>query len=332
MGPEHDAFEREFAMYCGSSWCLGVANGTDALEISLRAIGVLPGDEVVMVANAGGYAATACVLAGAVPVFADVSERTLLLDPAAVEPVISDRTRAIVVTHLYGRLADVAAIVEIAESRGIKVVEDCAQAHGAVRDGRCAGTLGDVGTFSFYPTKNLGAFGDGGAVITDSPEIADGVRALRQYGWDRKYNAVVPSGRNSRLDEIQAAFLRCKLPNLDADNLKRRAVVARYVEAAEGTGLRIVESDGADYVAHLCVGLHDDRDGFMKRLADRGIATAIHFPTPDHRQPALAAVPWRAGPLVVTEHAADHIVSLPCFPELAVAEIDHVCAAIAEAG
>jgi len=325
QGPEHDAFEREFAAYCGVAHCLGVGNGTDALELCLRAVGCGPGDEVITVANAGMYATSACVSMGATPVFADIDESSHLVDTTSLEDAISPATRAIVVTHLYGQLADVESIVRTVAPLGISVIEDCAQAHGARRDGKRAGSFADVAAFSFYPTKNLGAVGDAGAIVTDNDSIASRVRSLRQYGWDRKYNAAVPGGRNSRLDEMQAAVLRAKLQLLDEWNQRRRDIAEQYRSVANGTDLRLLGTAGDEYVGHLCVGVHPDRDGLRAALASLGIDTAIHFPTPDHRQPALSSVVWRSPGLSVTDQAAREVLSLPCFPELTFQEIEHVC-------
>jgi len=329
MGPQHDAFESEFADHCGVSHCLGVGNGTDALEIALRAVGCGQSDEVVTAANAGGYATTAAVLVGATPVFADVDPTTLLLTAETVEPLLSSKTKAIVVTHLFGTLAEMEPIIALAATHGVRVVEDCAQAHGAERTGERAGSFGDLATFSFYPTKNLGALGDGGAIVTNDDETAERVCMLRQYGWAARYDAREPLGRNSRLDELQAAILRVKLPHLDGWNARRRDIAERYRAAAHDSDLTLLPA-GLDSVAHLCVGLHPNREGFRDQLAREGIETAIHYPTPDHRQPALARVTWRSAGLPVTESAADRIVSLPCFPELEDSEVDHVCAALEE--
>jgi aminotransferase EvaB len=329
MGPQHDAFESEFAAYCGANHCLGVANGTDALEIALRAVGCGPGSEVVTVANAGMYTTAACVAIGATPVFVDVEPDTLQLAADGLEAALSPTTRAIVVTHLYGKMANVAPVLELAHSRRIPLIEDCAQAHGATRNGKRAGSLGDIAAFSFYPTKNLGALGDGGALITNDDDLAGCVRRLRQYGWDSKYHAVEPGGRNSRLDEMQAAVLRVKLPRLDEWNERRRAVASRYREALRATELTLLHEPAPDFVAHLCVGLHPDRDRFCERLAADGVDTAVHFPIPDHRQPALSAALWRAGALDVTESAAGELVSLPCYPGLTDDEVDWVCDTLA---
>lgn len=327
-GTEHAAFEREFAAYCGRRHCIAVANGSDALELALRAVGAGPGGEVVTAANAGGYASLAALAIGAMPVLADISASDLTLDPASALALLGPRSKAVVATHLYGQLADMAALGAGLAGRGIALIEDCAQAHGAVRDGRRAGGFGDLATFSFYPSKNLGAAGDGGAVVTDDDDLAARLRELRQYGWQERYRAVTPGGRNSRLDELQAAVLRVKLPHLDAWNEQRRTIVAHYREAAAGTALALAHRPAPDYVAHLCVARHPDRDGFRQRLAARFIATAIHYPYADHQQPAVRAQRFRAGPLPVTERVVGEILTLPCFPEMTEAEVDAVAAAI----
>lgn len=329
-GRQHDAFETEFAAYCGVNECIGVGNGTDALEIALRAIGCAAGDEVVTVANAGMYTTSACISVGATPVFADVDPSTLEISPASFREMISGDTKAVVVTHLYGYLADVDAVRALAAPHGIKVIEDCAQAHGALRDGRRAGSMGDLATFSFYPTKNLGALGDGGAIVTDDPGLAERARMLRQYGWASKYDARIPGGRNSRLDEIQAAVLRVKLPHLDGWNERRREIVARYREAAAEGALGLVHEPGPDYVAHLCVAMHPEREALRAQLLARGVQTAVHYPVQDQQQVALADVPWRAGDLVATRAATESVLSLPCYPELTDQEIDHVAQVLGE--
>ena len=235
-GPQTRAFEEEFAAYCGVRHVVGVGNGTDALEIALRAIGCGPGDEVVTVANAGMYATAATILVGAVPVFADIEEKNLLISARSVARVLSDRTRAVVATHLYGQLCDVAALRRVLGDRRVMILEDCAQAHGARREEGRAGSLGDLAAFSFYPTKNLGALGDAGAVATNRDELADRIRQLSQYGWSERFHADVPAGRNSRLDEIHAAVLRVKLTRLDSWNRLRREIVGSYIDAAARHG------------------------------------------------------------------------------------------------
>jgi dTDP-4-amino-4,6-dideoxygalactose transaminase len=324
-GKEHAAFERDLADFLGSQEVVGVANGTDALEIGLRVVGTTRDSEVVTAGNAGGYAATAARAIGAQVVVADVDPHTLLLDAESAAAACTDRTAAVVVTHLYGRAADVAAL-RAALPSGVAVVEDCAQAIGAATpEGRC-GTLSDVGTFSFYPTKNLGALGDGGAVSCPSAERAAAARLLRQYGWSSRYLAERPGGRNSRLDEVQAAVLRVKLPRVDDWNQRRRAIVQAYADAAQGTALSLPPPGPGD-VGHLAVGRHQHRDEFARRLADLGVATAVHYPVPDHHQPAFGA---RVGPTgsAETERACAEVISLPCFAELTDGEVDRVCAAI----
>jgi dTDP-3-amino-2,3,6-trideoxy-4-keto-D-glucose/dTDP-3-amino-3,4,6-trideoxy-alpha-D-glucose/dTDP-2,6-dideoxy-D-kanosamine transaminase len=327
-GREHAAFEQDLAGFLGVPHAVGVGNGTDALEIALRAVGVSAGLEVVTAGNAGGYAAAAARAIGAGVVVADVDPGTLLLDPASAAAACTDRTAAVVVTHLYGRAADVAAL-RAALPAGVAVVEDCAQALGAeTPDGRCGG-LGDIGTFSFYPTKNLGALGDGGAISTRSAELADAVRALRQYGWSERYLAGRPGGRNSRLDEVQAAALRVKLPNLAGWNARRRQVVEAYAAAAEGTALTLPPPAPGD-VGHLAVGRHPEREELARRLGELGVATAVHYPVADHLQPGLDA---RVGPTGAAEceRSCAEVISLPCFAYLTDAEVDQVCHAIRRA-
>ncbi|WP_081788540.1 DegT/DnrJ/EryC1/StrS family aminotransferase [Candidatus Blastococcus massiliensis] len=329
QGPEHAAFEREFATYLGAEHCVGVANGTDALEIALKALDPAPGSVVVTAANAGMYSSTAIRRAGLRPRYADVDPETLLLTPEAVSAVLGDDVSIVVVTHLYGRLADVAGIRKVLHDRGIAVLEDCAQAAGAGAPGARAGSLGDVAAFSFYPTKNLGAFGDGGAVTSSRADVADRARRLRMYGWTAKYEVGEDGGRNSRLDEMQAALLRVQLSHLDAWNETRRAIIARYVEAAEGTGVRVLPAVGEGHVAHLAVAVARDRDAARESLTAAGVQTDVHYPIPDHRQrPFLAE--YAGTSLPVTEERSGQVFSLPCFPELTTDEIDRVCAALRE--
>jgi dTDP-4-amino-4,6-dideoxygalactose transaminase len=324
-GAEHAAVERDLSDLLGVPHVLGVANGTDALEIALRAVGTHAGAEVVTAGNAGGYASAAARAIGAHPVVADIDPHTLLLDAASAAAACTDRTAAVVVTHLYGRAADVRAL-RAALPAGVPIVEDCAQAIGAgTAEGRC-GSLGDIGTFSFYPTKNLGALGDGGALSTRSTALADIARSLRQYGWSQRYLADRSGGRNSRLDEVQAAALRVKLPHLAAWNARRRSIVSAYAAAADGTQL-ILPAPAPGDVGHLAVGRHPRRDEFARRLRELGVATAVHYPVPDHLQPGLAA---RIGPTGVAEaeRACSEVISLPCFAYLSDAEVEQVCDAI----
>jgi dTDP-4-amino-4,6-dideoxygalactose transaminase len=324
MGRQHDAFEDELATFLGVGHCLGVGSGTDALELSLLGVGCKAGDEVVVAANAGGYASAAARNVGLRVRLADVDPVTLSFSAASLEPALGEATKAVVVTHLYGLVAEIEAIAVLCAARGIALIEDCAQAAGARRNGRRAGAFGDAAAFSFYPTKNLAALGDGGAVATSSDEIAERVRRLRQYGWGRKYEVTVTGGRNSRLDELQAAVLRARLPRLDDANAARRSIVRRYAEALPDEAARFVARDEEDYVAHLAVLVADEPLRVAAALERAEIATEVHYRTPDHRQDA-----WRADHrdtrLPVSEHACDHVLTLPCFPELTHEEIDRVC-------
>ena len=324
-GPEVEAFEREFAAYCGVAECVAVGNGTDALELALRALGVGPGDEVLTVANAGMYATTAIRAVGATARYVEIDRATLLVDPAALARAIGARTRAAIATHLYGRLADVEALVRICDGRGIALVEDCAQAHGARRGGRIAGAFGVLGCYSFYPTKNLGALGDAGALVTGDRGLAAKLRSLRTYGWGAKYHCVIEGGVNSRMDELQAALLRTLLPQLDAWNDRRRAIAARYAQSIRHSAIALPPPAGDGDVAHLYVVRTAGRDSLRQHLEAAGVATDIHYPVPDHRQPGASALPPDG--LAETERACAEVLSLPCYPELTAAETDAVAAA-----
>lgn len=323
LGTEVSAFEREFATYCGVSDCVGVASGSDALELALRAAGVVPGDEVATVANAAMYATLAIQSCGAIPRYVDVEEATLTMSPASLAATLTTRTRAVIVTHLYGRLADMAALSPIAASHAIVLIEDCAQAHGARSAHGRAGSLGDLGCFSFYPTKNLGALGDGGAVTTRHPAFAARVRALRQYGWEGKYRVTVTGGRNSRLDEMQAAFLRARLAHLDEENDRRRTIAGAYCERIRHPGIRPLPAGNAEWVAHLAVVRCTLRDALQAHLERHGVATGVHYPIPDHHQP-IAPADTRACALPVSERACSEVLTLPCFPALTDGEVDYV--------
>ena len=328
LGPEGDAFEQEFAAHCGARECVAVGNGTDALELALRALGLGAGDEVATAANAGMYATIAIRAAGATPRYLDIDERTLTLDPGALHVALTPRTRAVVATHLYGRMADVVALGSIARERGIALIEDCAQAHGAVRAGVRAGTAGALGCYSFYPTKNLGALGDAGAVITGDPALAARVRELRQYGWRTKYDCATAGGMNSRMDELQAAVLRVLLPHLGAWNDRRREIARYYTRSITHPAIVLpptAAEEDAD-VAHLYVVRTRERGSLRAHLAAAGIATDVHYPVPDYRQPPFAAGAPEGG-LAHTERACAEVMSLPCYPELTDAEIATVAAA-----
>lgn len=327
LGPEVAAFEHAFAELCGVAHGIGVASGSDALELALRALAVGCGDRVLCVANAGGYASHAIAACGAVPVYVDIDPVNMLMDPAAAEQGLRDKPKALVLTHLYGQLAPVEEIAALCAAHGVALVEDCAQAHGASRNGRRAGSFGDIGCFSFYPTKNLGAMGDGGAVVTHSEERAGCLRELRQYGWRGKYTVARAGGRNSRLDELQAAILNVKLRGLLADNARRRAIAARYSSELRSAAVSMsARGSGEDDVAHLLVLRCTRRDALQAHLARHGIDSDVHYPIPDHWQPA-----WRrATPpsLPMTEQAASEVLSLPCHPALTDEEVERVIKAV----
>jgi dTDP-3-amino-2,3,6-trideoxy-4-keto-D-glucose/dTDP-3-amino-3,4,6-trideoxy-alpha-D-glucose/dTDP-2,6-dideoxy-D-kanosamine transaminase len=324
FGPRVAEFEAQFAAYCGVRHCVSVANGTDALELALRAFGCGPGSEVITVANAGMYSSAAIIAAGARPVLADIDSVTMTMAPESFARCISVRTKAVIVTHLYGRLADIDAVLDDARTHGIAVIEDCAHAHGARRNGRMAGAWGDVGCYSFYPTKNLGALGDGGAIVTANDSLAESLRQLRQYGWTSKYHATRPQGRNSRLDELQAAVLLVKLKYVDRWNDRRRTIIERVREAA-GDDIVLPDVGGMDHAAHLCVARSPQREALRSHLGADGIATDIHYPVPDHRQLALTGIFPPNLSLPATEKAAEEIVTLPCFPHMTADEVAHIC-------
>lgn len=326
LGEEVASFESEFAKYVGVSSCVSLANGTDALELALRGLDVKDGDKVVAVANAGFYGSTAIHAIGAIPLYIDVDSKTLTMSVVALAKALEQKPKAVIVTHLYGQLADIDELVRVARQAGVPLIEDCAQSHGATRNGRQAGSFGNIGCFSFYPTKNLGALGDGGAIVTSDVDLATRIRSLRQYGWSQKYQVVVSGGRNSRLDEIQAAILREKLPRLAEWNNVRRSIAKRYNEAWASLPLVRPCSTESDYVAHLYVLRVNDRHSFREFLKVRGIATDIHYPIPDHRQPAYPSS--EVDQLEVTESACASVVSLPCFPGLTEVEVEQVIVAV----
>ena len=320
LGKEVEAFEREFAAYCEAAHCVGVGNGLEALHLILRAYGIGPGDEVIVPANT--YIATwlAVSYAGATPIPVEPDARTYNLDPALIEAAITPATRAILPVHLYGQPADMDPIKALASRYGLKVIEDAAQAHGARYHGRRVGGLGDAAGFSFYPGKNLGALGDGGAVVTNDADLAERVRVLRNYGSRVKYHNEV-KGFNSRLDELQAALLRVKLPVLDAWNERRRAAAARYLDGLAGSelGLPYVPK-WAEPVWHLFVVRHPQRDALQQRLQQAGIGTMIHYPIPPHLQPAYAELGYSAGAFPISEAIHREVLSLPMGPQLTAAQ------------
>ena len=327
-----ERFEREFADYCDAAHCIGLANGTDALELSLRALGIGPGDEVITVPNTFIATAAAITATGATPVFVDIDAATYQLDPALLQQAITPRTRAIMPVHLYGHPADLDPILAIAEAHDLFVVEDACQAHGARYKGRRVGAIGHVGCFSFYPGKNLGAYGDGGAVVTNSAEIADRVRQMADHGRVDKYRHAIV-GRNSRLDGLQAAVLSVKLRHLDRWNAQRyRIAMELTAKLLEGPVVPPIISPDVEPVFHLYVVRTEDRDALQRALGEAGIATGVHYPIPLHLQPAYAAAYQAAGIGVgsypIAERYAREILSLPIFPELRYDEIDRICEVI----
>lgn len=328
LGQELESFEAEFASYCGVDYCVGVANGTDALELALRALQVSPGDKVITVANAGMYSTTAIRAVGALPQYIEVDPVTMNMAPDALATALSGSVQAIIITHLYGQMAEIPHLMRLASAAGVPVVEDCAQAHGAHLSGKRAGAWGSLGCFSFYPTKNLGALGDAGGVITRDLELAERLRMLRQYGWEAKYRSVLSGGRNSRLDEIQAAILRAKLPYLEGWNEQRRNIAKAYAEGLAGLDLSGPSQFGADYVVHLYVVRTPHRDQLAEELAARGVRTEIHYPTPDHLQESVCGMSGDNPDLPVTEQLSREILTLPCFPEMTKAEVEQVIEAV----
>lgn len=315
LGEEVRLFEREFADYIGTRYAVGVGSGTDALHLALRACGVGPGDEVITVSFTAVATVAAIEMCGATPVLVDIDPDTYTMDARLIEPAITERTKAIIPVYLYGYPIDIISIMEIADRHKLLVVEDCAQAHGATFRGLKAGWGGHAAAFSFYPTKNLGALGDGGAVVTKSALLAARVRRLRQYGWDSQRTSLEP-GVNSRLDEIQAAILRAKLHYLDVDNAKRVHLAKLYGEIVEG------------HVYHLRVIRSKQRDELRAFLKERGIGTGVHYPVPIHLQPAYAGRVVQASPLLESMRAAKEVLSLPLYPELSEGEVEIVVEAI----
>jgi dTDP-4-amino-4,6-dideoxygalactose transaminase len=328
LGSESEAFEREFAAYIGVAHGIGVGSGTEALHVALRACGVGPGDEVVTVSHTAVATVSAIELCGARPALVDIDPGTYTMDAAQLESVLTPHTKAIVPVHLYGQPADLDAILSIARRRGVRVIEDCAQAHGARYEGRRVGSLGDMACFSFYPTKNLGAIGDGGIVVTVDAALAKQARLLREYGWAERYISSV-AGWNSRLDELQAAILRVKLRKLDADNEARASLARRYDAALAQAGVTTpVCRPGASHVYHLYVVRSDRRDALQEWLQARGIGSLVHYPMPVHRQPAYAGRLSGGRVLPETDRAAAEVLSLPMYPQLPEAAVDAVAAAV----
>ena len=330
-GPEVTAFEDAYAEYCGSEHCVGLANGLDALHLALRAMDIGPGDEVILASNS--YIATllAVSMVGATPVFVEPDPDTHNLDPALIEAAITERTKVLLPTHLYGQPADLDPMLELARKHGLKLLEDAAQAHGARYKGRRLGAHGDVVAWSFYPTKNLGAMGDAGALTTNDPDIARRVRVMGNYGSSKRYIADV-KGVNSRLDPLQAAILAVKLRHLDEWNDRRRAVAAYYADALAGCGVGLpAVPQWADPVWHLYVIQSPERDQLAARLADANVQTLVHYPIPPHLQQAYADLELPKGSFPIAERLAERVLSLPIGPHLSREQAQEVASALSSA-
>lgn len=327
LGPEVKQFEESFAAYLGACHCVSLANGTDAIELALKSMGVGPGDRVATVANAGMYTTTAILAIGAEPYFMDVDIDTRGATLAEVTRAVEAGIKAVVVTHLYGlAIPEIAQIAQYCTQKGVPLLEDCAQAHGSQVNGKRVGTFGDAASFSFYPTKNLGALGDGGAVVTCNPELAEKVGLLRQYGWTSKYRVEVAGARNSRLDEMQAAILSEFLPHLDEANARRREIAARYSTLIRHPNVALPQEGGTDYVAHLYVIRSQQRDALREHLRKLKIASDVHYPIPDYRQPVFGER-FAEIHLQTTERLANEILTLPCYPEMNDEEVNYIIAA-----
>jgi dTDP-4-amino-4,6-dideoxygalactose transaminase len=329
FGSELEAFEEEFATYCGSDHAVGVSNGTDAISLALRALEIGPGDEVIVPTNSFIATAEAVSWMGATPRLVDVDPETHLITPAAVEAAIGPRTRAVIPVHLMGSTVDIPAIMEVAHAAGIRVIEDTAQAHGAWVRGHRAGSMADFGCFSFYPTKNLGGWGDGGAVVTNDETLAHQVRLLRSHGEGPRYHHRIV-GTTARLDALQAALLRVKLRYLDARNEDRRRLGAELRAGLEATSVELPAPAfaGADHVYHLFVVRSKQRDALREHLQQNGVSSAVHYPFPIHRTEAYADLGQGEGSLPVAERMAEEICTLPLFPTMSDAEVEQVVAAV----
>ncbi|MDP3560521.1 MAG: DegT/DnrJ/EryC1/StrS family aminotransferase [Legionellaceae bacterium] len=329
LGPECKRFEQAFADYVGVAHCVGVANGTDALELALKALGIQSGDTVATVANAGMYTTSALLAIGATPYFLEVDLESKNTTLAEVIRAVNTGVKVVVITHLYGlAVSEIAQIADYCAQKEIPLLEDCAQAHGARIQKKHIGSFGDAACFSFYPTKNLGALGDGGAVVSNKPEVAEKVRLLRQYGWKNKYQVELSGARNSRLDEIQAAILSEFLPHLDTSNARRREIAHAYNERIQHPHIITMPAQNhEEYVAHLYVIRSTYRNTLREHLQQQSIASDIHYPIPDYRQPIFHT---RFSDIYLpnTETLSNEILTLPCYPEMNDSEVDHVISAI----
>jgi dTDP-4-amino-4,6-dideoxygalactose transaminase len=326
LGENVESFEQEFSSFCGAKFGVGVGSGTEALHLSLLACGVKPGDEVITVANTAVPTVSAISFANAIPVFVDIDQESHNINPSKIEEKISEKTKVILPVHLYGQPADMDRILEVADQYKLKVVEDACQAHGAEYKGRKVGTFGNTGCFSFYPSKNLNAYGDGGVVVTNDEEIAIRLKMLRNYGKERRYYNPI-KGFNSRLDEIQASILRVKLKYLDEWNEKRREIAQLYNTFLK-TVIKPKEMDYAKHVYHLYVIRSPKREQLQMYLREKGIGTLIHYPIPIHLQGAYRELGLKDGSLPITEKYASEILSLPIFPELTNEEIEYISTSV----
>lgn len=328
LGPNVKKFEEHFASYIGVNHCVTLANGTDAIELALKALGISSGDKVATVANAGMYTTSAMLAIGAQPHFMDVDINSRNVTLSEVDKALDAGVKAVVVTHLYGQaVPEIMQIASRCNQRKIALLEDCAQAHGACINGQKVGSFGNAASFSFYPTKNLGALGDGGAVVTGNDDIALKLTRLRQYGWSFKYQVETGGARNSRLDEMQAAILSMFLLSLDAANTKRRNIAEKYTKSISNTFISLPPVGFEDYVAHLYVIRCRHRDSLRTYLADHGITTDVHYPVPDHRQPVFGDQ-YLAVSLPNTELLAEEILTLPCYPEMTDYQVEHIIKAV----
>jgi dTDP-4-amino-4,6-dideoxygalactose transaminase len=328
LGTEGKAFEKEFSAYVGVQHGIGVNSGTDALFLALLAAGIGKGDEVITVANTAIPTVAAIVATGAIPRFVDIDEKTALIDCDKITAVITSKTRAIIPVHLYGNPVPMKRVMEIASNHNLTVIEDCAQAHGACINGQRVGSFGHLSCFSFYPTKNLGAYGDAGMILTSHDDLAKKLTLLRQYGEEKRYHTII-SGFNSRLDELQAAILLVKLKYLDQWNKKRKEIVEEYKRSIQNTKIQFIdETQEGISVHHLFVVRTPDREEFQQYLQNHGIGTAIHYPIPLHLQKAYTYLGYKEGYFPATEKVMSEIVSLPLFPELTKQEVDYVITTI----
>jgi dTDP-4-amino-4,6-dideoxygalactose transaminase len=328
LGPEVEALEREFAAYIGTGSAIGVANGTDALELAIRSLDIGPGNEVITVSHTAVATVAAIEACGAVPVLVDVDSTYFTLNPDQLPEVLTSRTRAVIAVHLYGQAADLDAIEQFCTDNDLALIEDASQAHGAKWKGRRLGSIGRIGCFSCYPTKNLGAIGDAGLITTNDQTLAGKLRMLREYGWQERYVSDVP-GLNSRLDELQAAILRIKLRHLDADNARRRQLAVHYSMQLAGLPLKLpAVRENAEHVYHLYVTRSRRRQALLDHLKARDIHAGVHYPMPVHLQPAYKGRIRTADSMAVSEELATDVLSLPIYPELSPATADRVVAAL----